>query len=260
MPIHTLLGATGATGTAVLRCLLEAPPRDLTLKIFVRNKGKLLKSFPDLQSTTAIRVEITEAGFDDGPALQAALDGADVIYMCVGSNTSDPGMTASQEIAAAILAALKTLKQRRSAAYKPSTILVNRSVSLNKTLSKHQTGIVKHVVHFALFHVYDDIEKACDMYSAAADDDHLLDYVYVDAPGLMDQEGKERTGHQLVLEGKMSEGLNYADFGAAFVDIAARKGEFVGKGVGVSATGHVRADVSRLMGYMVWGLKGRIFG
>lgn len=39
MPIYTLLGATGSTGTAIVRNLLNNPPQDLKLNISVRSKS-----------------------------------------------------------------------------------------------------------------------------------------------------------------------------------------------------------------------------
>jgi hypothetical protein len=60
--------------------------------------------------------------------------------------------------------------------------------------------------------------------------------------------------------GTASAGVNYADLGAAFLEIAERKDEFKGMGVGVSATGTVREQWGVLFGYQMVGLKGRIWG
>ena len=55
MPTYTLLGATGSTGSAILRCLLSQPPRDLTLKVLVRTKSKLLTLFPGLEQNICVQ-------------------------------------------------------------------------------------------------------------------------------------------------------------------------------------------------------------
>jgi hypothetical protein len=73
----------------------------------------------------------------------------------------------------------------------------------------------------------------------------------------------ERTGHRLFIAGDtgtVSAGVNYADLGAAFLEIAQRKEEFAGMGVGVSATGAVREQWGVLLGYQMTGLKGRLWG
>ena len=110
MPKHALLGATGATGSAVLRCYLDTAPKTVKLNIFIRPKAKLLKTFPDLESTSSIQISITEAPLTDIKAHTSCLRGADVVHMCIATNDAKPGNSVSQDGAHAITAALKDLK------------------------------------------------------------------------------------------------------------------------------------------------------
>jgi hypothetical protein len=261
MPTHALLGATGATGSAVLRCYLDSPPKDLSLNIFVRSKAKLLKAFPDLESTSSPRITVVEAPLTDNNALQSCLRGAEVIHSCIATNDAKPGNTVAQDIAQAILTALASLKAEQRGDYVKPTAIVIRSNSLNPEFSSRTPALLHRWLWFVLYYVYSDLEKASKIYEDEAAG--LLEYVFVDAPALFDSEGVERTGHRLFTAGDTgtaSAGVNYADLGAAFLEIAERKDEFKGMGVGVSATGTVREQWGVLFGYQMVGLKGRIWG
>jgi uncharacterized protein YbjT (DUF2867 family) len=86
MPVYALLGATGSTGSAILRCLIVQLPREHNLNVLVRDKSKLLKWFPDIESTTAFEINIVEGRPSDGTALQECLRDVDVIMACIAAN------------------------------------------------------------------------------------------------------------------------------------------------------------------------------
>jgi len=261
MPTHALLGATGATGSAVIRCYLDSPPKDLSLNIFVRSKAKLIKAFPSLEATSSPRVTIVEAPLTNTQALQSCLRGAQIIHACIATNDAKPGNRVSQDVAQALVAALASLKAEQRGDYIKPTAIIIRAAPLNPDLSGHMPALVHRWLWFVLYHVYSDLEKASKIYEDGAAG--LLEYILVDAPALFDSEGVERTGHRLITAGDTgaaSAGVNYADLGAAFLEIAERKDEFKGMGVGVSATGAVREQWGVLFGYQMTGLKGRLWG
>ncbi len=103
MPTYALLGATGSTGSAILRCLLSQPPKHLTLNIFVRSRSKLRKAFPDLESTTAFKANIIEGIPSDTTATQECLKDVNVVMACIGSNYSTPGISLIYDTATAII-------------------------------------------------------------------------------------------------------------------------------------------------------------
>ena len=86
MPVYALLGATGSTGSAILRSLISHPPENLELNIFVRSKSKLLTVFPDLERTNPFKTTIIVSTPDDTTATRACLQNADVVFACIGSN------------------------------------------------------------------------------------------------------------------------------------------------------------------------------
>ncbi|TKA81514.1 hypothetical protein B0A55_02994 [Friedmanniomyces simplex] len=261
MPTYALLGATGATGSAVLRCLLEEPPADLTLNIFVRNKTKLLKAFPELESTKQPQISIVEGTPSDQDALQRALTDAAVIFQCIATNESKPGVSVAYDTATSLIDTLKALHSSQKDAYHPPMILQVRAAPLNPTFAAQEPWLMSSFIHFALYHTYADTDRACKLLASTHDEiPELLDYAFVDTQAVFDAEGTTRTGHELTLIGPLTQSISYADVGAGFCEIAERREEFKGNGVGVKATGKVRATPGSNMYYLAVGIKGRLFG
>jgi hypothetical protein len=80
------------------------------------------------------------------------------------------------------------------------------------------------------------------MESTSKENPDLLQVIFVDPGALHDAEGLQRTGHQLILTEKLVPILSYADLGGAFCELAERRKDFNGKGVGVKATGRVKTS------------------
>jgi len=261
MPTYALLGATGSTGSAILRCLLSQPPKQLKLIIFVRNGAKLRKTFPDSESTTAFKFLIIEGTPSDGPAMQDCLKDVDVIMACIGSNVSTKGMTLIHDTATSIIKALKVHRDAEGPAYKTPTVIQLRSASLNPVYKAALPWVAQQVATFCFYYVYEDLDRACQLFaSTAAESSRLLDYVFVDPPSIHDPDGTTPTGYKLILDEKQEPMLSYADLGAAFCEVAERRDEFAGKAVGVTATGKVNETWPVLMGYMASGAKSRVWG
>jgi len=258
MVVYALLGATGSTGSAILRGLISQPPTDLTLNILIRSKSKLLNAFPDLLGKTPFAsVNIFEGTPDNATLLQECLKNADVIMACIASNYSSPDMTLCQDTAAAVISALEESKKTQGGAYKRPTILQLRSTSLNPALCAHAPWMAKTMAAYCFHYVYEDLRVACKLFESESD---LLGYIYVDPPAIHDPDGVTPTGYKFVIDEPQSNALSYADLGAAFVELAERRGDFVGKAVGVSATGKVNLAVGKLLPFIATGLKSRLWG
>jgi len=261
MPTYALLGATGSTGSAILRCLLSQPPEHLTLNLFVRSRSKLHKAFPDLESTTAFKTNIIEGIPSDATATQECLKDVDVVMACIGANESTRGMSIIYDTTAAIINALQVHQRTRGSAYKTPTLIQLRSASLNPIFSAALPWIGRNMASFCFYYVYEDLARAGKLLaSAVADSPELSRYIFVDPPSIHDADGRTPTGHKLILDGKQEPALSYADLGAAFCEVAERREEFAGKAVGVTATGHVNLTWGTLVGYMGTGAKSRIWG
>lgn len=261
MPTYALLGATGSTGSAILRCLLSQPPKDLILNTFVRSSAKLDKAFPDLESTAAFKVNVIEGTPSDAVATRKCLEDADVIMACIATNESSRDMSISYDTATAIVDALKANRETRGSAYKCPTVIQLRSASLNPTLSAAMPWIARKMAGFCFYYIYADLDRACKLYeSSAADLPGLLNYIYIDPPSIHDANGTTPTGYKLILDEKQEGALSYTDLGIAFCEVAERRGEFAGKGVGVTATGAVNMTWGTLQGYMYSGVKAKVWG
>lgn len=264
MPVFTLLGATGSTGSSIVRSLLSKPPADLTLNVFVRSKSKLLSAFPDLETTTLFVANIIEGTLDDTTAMQQCLKNVDVVMAVIGSNVSNSEITLIYDTAVAIVDALKVHQKTQGAAYKPPTIIQLRSASLNPILRATSPWIARTAASFCFYYIYADLERACTLFESVStttnpDTPALLSYIFVDPPSIHDPDGTVPTGYELILDAKQEPALSYADLGAAFCELAVRREEFLGNAVGVSATGHVNQVWGPLVGYMVAGVKSRIW-
>ncbi|KAK0984087.1 hypothetical protein LTR91_001479 [Friedmanniomyces endolithicus] len=242
MPTYALLGATGSTGSAVLRYLLEIPPLDLTLNIFVRNEDKLLKAFPDLLSTKQPCIKIVKGVPSDQDALLKALENATVIFQCIATNESKPGVSVAYDTVYAVTGALDVLHNDQEEKYRTPFVVQVRAAPLNPMFAAQEPWLMSTFIHFALYHTYADTDRACKHLASMHDKTPaLLDYAFVDTFAVFDGEGTTRTGHELTLIGPLPNAISYADVGAGFCEIAERREEFKGKGVGVRPTGKVKA-------------------
>ncbi|KIA75619.1 Averufin oxidase A [Aspergillus ustus] len=288
MPTYALLGATGATGSSVLRHLLNThrapnanaaatsnsnsnPNPSLNLNILVRSKPKLLFTFPTLEShshshyptnssSPGIQIQITEGSATDPTALDSVLHSACIIFMCVATNDSTIGRTLTQDTASAILASLRRLRHssKPRSLYVTPTLIQLRSASLNPPLAAQVPRFVSRAVRFCLAAQYADLAAACASYEQAARDEKgLLEYVLVDPPTLHDAFGHTPpTGHRLIEDNEKERQaicLSYADLGVALCEVAGRAGEYKGRAVGVTATGGVRMSWGVLAGYLFQG-------
>ncbi|MCJ1400492.1 hypothetical protein MMC11_003698 [Xylographa trunciseda] len=261
MPTYALLGGSGSTGSAILRCLLSQPPKLLTLNIFVRSRSKLYKAFPDLESTTTFKINIIEGGPSDKTAMQECLTDVDVVMGCIGSNSSTPGITLIYDTTTTIIDVLKVHQKTRGSAYKAPTIIQLRSASLNPIFKAALPWVAQQIAPFCFHYIYTDLDRACNLLaSSVADSPGLLKYIFVDPPSIHDADGTTPTGYKIIVDGKQEPSLSYADLGAAFCEVAERKDEFAGMAVGVTATGPVKETWGTLVGYMAEGAKSRIWG
>ena len=259
MPTYALLGATGATGSSVLRHLLAEPPKGLKLNILVRSRNKLLQAFPHLEETSAFEIRIIQGTSTESGALQKCLAGADAILVCVGTNDSRPGQSLMYDTAAAIVDTLKSLQKIDGNDYQLPTVLMLRAGPLNEFFAAHIPAPARFMLNFCLHFGYADLKRGADFYGSAVNEyPGLLQVIFVDPPALHDAPGTERTGYEVVVNEQLNPMLSYADLGAAFCELAERREEFKGKGVGVGATGKVKTTWVSNVRFTLNGAKNRI--
>lgn len=255
MAIHTILGGTGSTGSAVIRALLknqkDQDRNEDEIRIFVRSKAKLLALLPQLESTA--HVTIVEGALSSQAALSAALRKTTCIYSCIAANHSEPGMSIALDTAASIISALKTLRAATPPTdqYRRPTVLVLSSASLNANFP-HPPAVITTALHY----LYADLRRAEALYSDCGENDPgLLEAIFAHPPATMP--GTEPTGHALSTDGGNLTSMavvSFADLGAGMVEMAARREELAWKGVMVRATGQVVADWRPNIRYLAMGL------
>ncbi|KAL4945002.1 hypothetical protein BDV06DRAFT_232178 [Aspergillus oleicola] len=248
MSTYALLGATGATGSSVLRHLLQDRPKIERINVLVRSASKLLRAFPGLDKRRSPIVHIYEGNSTNAKALDACLHNASLLFMCVAQNGSPMGTTLVQDTAAAVIGALR---RRQDQPYK-CTVIQLRSASLNPALAVQVPQLVHRLVSFCLFAGYQDLRRACSLYEEAARA-NVLHFVLVDPPTLHDSQGTQPTGHRLIATEKQAICLSYADLGVALCEIADRAPKFYGRAVGVTATGSVKQTWGVLAGFLMRG-------
>ncbi|WPB05831.1 uncharacterized protein RHO25_010485 [Cercospora beticola] len=270
---YTLCGATGATGRAILHHLISNPPQPesnqepFTLKIFLRNKEKLLTQFPTLETSPPFPIQIFAGSNKDTILWKQALSSTDVILMCIATNDSTKGMTLFSDTTQAVISALHEIQTEQGKEYKTPTILILRAITLNKIFNPSLDKPA--ILFFALRYLYDAMMESNQLYETAAKENPgLLQIVYVDPPAIHDEEGLGgATGYRLDVEPPVQKGeadvrheVSYADLGVAYCEIAQRREEFRGKGVVVTATGQVRTTWGRNISGLVSGMAGRVWG
>ncbi|KAL4789035.1 hypothetical protein BDV19DRAFT_397541 [Aspergillus venezuelensis] len=250
MSTYAVLGATGATGSSALRHLLHNHPKIGRINVLARSPSKLLQAFPGLDRRRSPTIHIYEGNSTNAEALDACLDNASVLFMCVAQNDSPIGTTLVQDTVAAVIEAL----QRRQGHGQPGkcTVIQLRSASLNPALAVQVPRLAHRLVSFCLFAGYQDLRRACSLYEEAARA-NVLDFVLVDPPTLHHAQGTEPTGHRLIATEKQAICLSYADLGVALCEIADRASEFHGRAVGVTATGPVKRTWGVLVGFLMRG-------
>lgn len=262
MPTYALLGATGATGSAIVRCLLDEAPEKLALRLLVRSKEKLSQKFPGLEQSAPFAITVVEGQANDQEAIGRCIEGADIIFNCIGTNFVQPGQTIVSDSAVSIIESLRACRKGKDTeGYTRPAVLLLRTCSLNDHLSRNKYWITIKVARWGLHNSYDDLQKAHDLLAAAAaEDPELLQNITVDPPTIHDQDGTVRTGFKLSVDEPPTDSLNYADLGAAFCELARRQDEFVGQAVGVSATGKVNENWPEVLGYLLGSIKRNLVG
>lgn len=166
-------------------------------------------------------------------------------------------MDIAQQGAAGIIDALKRLKTEDLEEL--PVVLMNRTMFWNETIDNDMSDFQRKIAAFFFHFPYTDIKKAELLYRYEAEQPKpILSYILMDGPSLHDSVSMERTGHRLILtHEKVGKELNYADFGAAWVEAASRK-ELRNREVAVGPTGKVRTEYWVLFGYLWQGLLAQI--
>ncbi|KAK4234617.1 oxidoreductase AflX [Achaetomium macrosporum] len=229
---YAVLGATGNTGTALIRQLLKKP--EVRIHAYCRNRAKLLRLVPEVKVEEGDRVRVFEGSIHESELITSCIRGCKAVLLVVSTNDNIPGCRMAQDTALAVVRALRDLgaQDLRSAhpTHRPlPRVVLLSSASLDEQLSRKLPYLARLVLHRAASNVYHDIAKAEEILRAEAD---WLTAVYV-KPGALSHDIQR--GHALSFTDE-SGPLSFLDLAAAMIEAADdERGLYDGKSVGVVA-------------------------
>lgn len=252
MPTHAILGATGATGGAILT-LLERDPTT-TIHCFVRNANKLHGQFPRLDLRNNKRIKIFEASLNNIPILAECIAPCDAVFQCVATNENSPGCSIALDAAHSIVAALS---HTRIVLKKPESeplprIIVLSSGTINDHLCRETPPAARKIVWAGLYYIYEDLMKAEAFFRMHAS---WMTAVFVQPGGLVED---DQRGHQVTTEKESQNFLSFMDLAAGMIECGNKPRDdesWDWRGLSVLPTGETRfnpmAPLAILRG-MVW--------
>ncbi|KAL8674865.1 MAG: hypothetical protein Q9168_000751 [Polycauliona sp. 1 TL-2023] len=222
MAKYAVLGATGNTGSHLVKLLVQNPKNKIN--VYVRSKPKLLKQNPDIASNP--NVQIFTGNLSDTSIIRACLEGTDAVFSTVATNDNMPDTHIAQDTAQSIVVALMDIRMTDPNAKLPTIIWLS-SASLNEKYHKQGPAILHWLLMNALNHIYGDLAHA-EKYLALHK--KWLNVVLMQPGGLVED---RQHGHELNLE-KPADFLSFADLAAGMIEVA-EKGGYDWKGVTLKA-------------------------
>ena len=180
--------------------------------------------------------------------LKDCLRKVDVIFSAVAQNLNEPGCSIAQRTAHSIVSALEALRKEEGPGFKCPILVFLSSASLSPTFSEDMPRLLHWVLERGSFYVYGDLRKSIE---------YLKEQSWIPLitaePGALTNDISR--GFELSQD-KVSPGVSYDDLARGMVQMAEEDGghKWVGKGVGIKATGSVKIHVLPLLWYQFAGL------
>ncbi|KAL8286251.1 hypothetical protein RQP46_004739 [Phenoliferia psychrophenolica] len=233
MSTYAVLGATGQTGSEIVKLLL---PTSAHLNVYARNAARLEEKHPGLSSAANVTTFIGD--LSNSALLASCLANCDVVLSTVAQNQNEPGCSIAQRAAQAIIEALEGRKD------KCPTVVFLASLSVDP---KQKQTFGRRLLHSALYHVYTDLEKAIVLLQS-----HPWIPLVIAAPGGLVHDKPHTV--ELVADTELASPLTgYADLARGMVDMgdagAIWKGEYVG--MVVSSGSPIEGNPAALMRYLL---------
>lgn len=226
MPTHTVLGATGNTGRALIETLLQNP--DAKINAFCRNRRKLIQLLPQTESNP--QIEIFEGSISDISLLASAIQEASAVFLVISTNDNVPGYHVGQDVAINVIQALEKLKLNSTSGGKPPKLILLSSATIDDQLSRHTPYILRRILLLSASNVYNDLRETERILRA---EQSWLTTIFI-KPGALTVDKKR--GHALSFSEESSP-LSYLDLAAGMIEAAdAVDGRFDMQNVGVVNT------------------------
>ncbi|KAL8810465.1 MAG: hypothetical protein Q9223_002330 [Gallowayella weberi] len=222
MPTYAVLGATGSTGSNVLKLLVQNPK--VTINVYVRSRPKLVAKFPTIASNP--NVNIFTGNLNDTAIIKSCLQGTDAVFSTVATNDNMPDTHIAQDTAQSIVVALMDLRMENPQAKLPTIVWLS-SASLNEKYHKKGPALLHWLLMHSFSNIYGDLAHA-ERYLAMHK--KWLKVVIMQPGGLVED---KMHGHELNLD-QPSDFLSFADLAAGMIEVA-EKGGYDWEGVTLKA-------------------------
>ena len=225
MPTFAVLGATGATGQALLDILLQSPKN--TVNAYVRSKARLHKLAP--QHSNNENLHVFEGALTNIDVVANCISNTSAVLCVLGATENDYGIHIGQDAAHSIVAACCQLRTREPSCKLPKIAFLT-SASINPYLCRDMPTIGRWAIHTGFSYLYEDLEHA-EAYLRLHKS--WLDVIFIQPGGLVQDTQK---GHALSLD-RQQTFLSYPDLAAGIIEAATAGGDqYSWKGVSVVPT------------------------
>lgn len=226
MSTFAVLGATGNCGTALIDNLLRTPGAHI--HAYCRNRNKLLNKVPQLRESK--QITIFEGNINDQKLLVDCIKDTKAVFHCVSMNDNLPNCHVGQDMAEAIIVALRHIKAERLSNSKIPKVILLSSATIDDHLSREMPWFVRQVLLTAASHVYEDCRQAERVLREQSD---WLTSIFVKPGGLCVD---AQRGHRI--EDREESFLSYLDLAAAMIEMAEEpNGKYDLRNVGVVNAG-----------------------
>lgn len=235
----------GSTGSSLLRYLHERSEK-VNINLYARSASKVELLHPYVR--TAENIQSFVGDLSNVDLLKNCLRDVDVIFSAVAQNLNEPGCSIAQWTAHSIVSALEALRREEGPTFKCPIVVFLSSASLNPTFSRTTPRLLHWVLERGCFYVYGDLKKSIEYLKQQS----WIPLIIAEPPALTNDISR---GYELSLN-EVAPGVSYDDLARGMVQMAEEEGgrKWVGKGVGVKATGKVKIQYLPLIRYLVIGL------
>ncbi|KAH7093684.1 hypothetical protein FB567DRAFT_515862 [Paraphoma chrysanthemicola] len=233
MSAYAILGATGSTGSSILKLLIQNSPT-AKINLLVRSKAKLENVVPG--STSDPNISIFESSISDISTLAACLKNTKAVFLTVAVVDNVPNTTIAQDTARAVVEALTRLKEKEEK-FQPPRLIILSSASTDIKFWTTTPAIIHKILHNAMYFVYTDLEKA-EKFLRSQEDWLRCTFIM---PGGISHDVQR--GHELNLTEQQTF-VGFLDVAAAMIEVADEDGtRWEGKNVSLVLKGGQKGKV-----------------
>lgn len=218
----------------------------VNIHIYARSASKVESLHPYIKTAENIKTFVGDLSSVD--LFQDCLRNVDVIFSAVAQNTNEPGCSIARRTAYTLVSALEALQKEGGPSFRCPVLVFLSSASLNPRLDEATPRILDWVLERGAWYIYGDLKEAI----AYLKEQTWIPLITAEPPGLVKD---VPSGYELS-EDEVSALVSYDDLARGMVQMAEEDGgrKWVGKGVGIKATGKVKKDVWPLIKYLATGL------